>query len=149
VISERQLKAYLNNDGCPTNHKPIDAGLGFTCDEGVVELVLALNRVPGIKTKFSCEEMEFGWVVPRGHVGFFAETEHRLLDVCLQIKENMLAKDQKAAWSQTIHIDNYMAHQIVFAELSFPRSAYDNIVQAIQDLTLPDSPALQLTSPRS
>jgi len=122
---------YLNNDGCSTDHKPVDTGLGFTCDEGVVELVLALNKIKGIKTLGSCEEGYTRWAVRRKGVIFVGDAEHRLLDVCLCIKALM---PKNANWSQTIEVDNYCIPPTVRATLDVSPKNYKALIKVIRKI---------------
>jgi hypothetical protein len=38
-----------------STHQQVDTGLGFKCDKGILELILLMNKLPGIKTQFSCQ----------------------------------------------------------------------------------------------
>jgi hypothetical protein len=46
-------------------HEQLDTNLGFTVDREVKELVVALNRIPGIRTTCSCQasaSLRWRWV---------------------------------------------------------------------------------------
>lgn len=36
-------------------HEQVDSGLGYTCDRGVKDILLAFNSIPGCKSFCSCE----------------------------------------------------------------------------------------------
>ncbi len=122
---------YRNNDGCPTPHKPIDTGLGFTCDEGVVEIVLAMNKIDDIKTIGSCEATG-DWVIPRSYVSFKSrhQNHHHLLEVCLAIRAAM----ETDGWNQVIHVDNYSVPRGVFAVITYHPSAKPLLLQIIENI---------------
>lgn len=44
-------------------HKQVDSGLGYTCDEQIVGILQAFNRIPGLRSRCSCQECVSGGIL--------------------------------------------------------------------------------------
>lgn len=64
------------------DHPQVDTGLGFTCDEQILDTVLAINKVPGIRTQTSCQAYSDTWLVPKAQILFEGDNNRRVFEVC-------------------------------------------------------------------
>lgn len=71
-----------------TVHPQVDTGLGFSCDEKIVELVVALNQGP-LKTGGSCQGPIRPWAMPRSYLSVMAKdgNPRTLLEYLLRLRE--------------------------------------------------------------
>lgn len=121
-----------------SDHPQVDTGLGFTCDVGVFDIVIAINRA-GFQTVSSCEarselvasrrESAALWAIPRKWVGFYHSDTGELLRFCLHIREQL---KQARGWSQKIIVDAYYVPSDPFADLDYVPELEPQLIAAVQ-----------------
>lgn len=93
-----------------SDHPQVDTGLGFTCDEGVLQLVLAFTEA-GFPTLCSCEA-NGPWYIKRKFVRFTHDKVSELLELALYIKKNL-----SSCFRQHLVIDNTCGGADPFVDL--------------------------------
>jgi hypothetical protein len=110
-------------------HAQVDTGLGFTCDAGVKNVVVAFNEA-GWKTNHSCEATN-NWYVPRCEIGFGHADPHKLLDFCLHLKTLI----PKSGFQTRMILDNYFYKELVSVVIEYDPALESRIFTAIATFT--------------
>ena len=128
--------------GDTTPHVQIETGLGFTCDEGIFDLVMLLNRSNMVRTGPSCQGPCGPWVVPRGKILLYSrhDDSHELLDFCLRVKDK-IAEDrfQYRGYGCDIHVTDYYInwwtkkHGVV-ASISFTDETKKELLTIVEEI---------------
>jgi hypothetical protein len=143
MVSENGItfsSVYSDGHTGQSFHKQENTEWGFTCDQGVVALVRALNR-NGVTTMGSCEDQgaNFGrkWVIPRRWVTFRCENPHDLLKWCIDFTKKAA---HISGWNLCIHVDAYHRKStndpipVPFAELTVAINSEKELILAINTL---------------
>lgn len=115
------------------SHPQIDSGIGFECDESVLDLVLALNR-GRIFTYYSCQGPWENWFIPRMFVMFGADSHDTLLRFCLCLQESVLnLYGELFSYGCDIQIDSAISpRKQVRACLTIPQRSAAELIIAIE-----------------
>lgn len=128
---------YKGRDGVErqqgyAEHPQVDSGLGFTCDEGILNLALCLNAGK-IKTMGSCQGPHGNWAVPRAWIRFYGETDEYLIRFCVELKDHLFALyGRDFRYECHIHVDNYCEPRDgSFANVTVPQEDVPKFIDAI------------------
>lgn len=123
-----------------TKHPQVDSGLGFQCDEEIVDLIRLIHKFPGITTTYSCQGGPAKWAT--AYVIFNGDTD-KLVTFCKCLMPVMLSEK---LWDED-HICIPTSLQIMFqrehgirGELTVPYSLIGYLCNALSNLLVFQEP---------
>lgn len=130
-LTQRDPASYRDFDGNQWQgsayHHQVDTGLGFTCDDGILDLNLALNAGK-IMTLSSCEGPYASIQTPCAWVLFRAQTTSDLISFCVALKTHI---HNSFCYYCEVRIESDARDETIRAHLYVPHVNLAKLVEAV------------------